>query len=545
MRSATLAIGWEFRKRHAWPLIAMGVYMLGLAAIKLLGLGPLDSITVVPPDGRAAVLIVPLSWTFMYYLAAFTFGFSGDLTARQSIFPARLFTLPVRTETLVLGPLLHGTLAVAVLVQAATLLTRWPWGIDGPLVWPALLAAVFLAWTQALTWMPYGLPGIRVMLTVLWLVTLDAVVLVAMYFKVSEPVMLAILAPQLPLAYFVACYAVARARRGDVPDWRPGFLRTAAVAGTARLTRGGFASPTRAQLWFEWRRQGRTLPGLVGMVLPFELALFWLAGDAPGLLLELLLLALITPPLLASVTGTSVSKANPQAREAFAMSPFIAARPLSSVDLVAAKLKMACLSTLATWLLVLVAVPLALTWSGTLPMVEDRAIRLGELVGMPRMIGFALLLLAALMASTWRQLVQSLYIGLTGREWIARSTLIAVLLFIIFIGPVVQWVVDHDSARAALWNALPAIFAVVVALKMLAAAVVASRHARSGLLSDRTLVIAAAAWTAAVFVLYGVLAWLVAGPLVPQYVLLLLSILAVPLARVSAAPLALAWNRHR
>jgi hypothetical protein len=39
--------------------------------------------------------------------------------------------------------------------------------------------------------------------------------------------------------------------------------------------------------------------------------------------------------------------------------------------------------------------------------------------------------------------------------------------------------------------------------------------------------------------------WLTLGPLIPHYFLLLLAILAVPLARVSAAPLALAWNRHR
>ena len=60
---------------------------------------------------------------------------------------------------------------------------------------PALLAAVFLAWTQALTWMPYGLRGVRVIVTVLWLMSLDTVVLLAMHFKVSEPVMLAILLP--------------------------------------------------------------------------------------------------------------------------------------------------------------------------------------------------------------------------------------------------------------------------------------------------------------------------------------------------------------
>ncbi len=73
-------------------------------------------------------------------------------------------------------------------------------------------------------------------------------------------------------------------------------MRREAVAGTAPPSRADFASPARAQLWFEWRRQGRTLPTLVGIVLPFELALFWLARDASALLLELLVLALITPP---------------------------------------------------------------------------------------------------------------------------------------------------------------------------------------------------------------------------------------------------------
>jgi hypothetical protein len=42
MRSPALAIGWEFRRRHAWPLIAMGAYILVLAAIKLLGYAPVE-----------------------------------------------------------------------------------------------------------------------------------------------------------------------------------------------------------------------------------------------------------------------------------------------------------------------------------------------------------------------------------------------------------------------------------------------------------------------------------------------------------------------
>ena len=55
----------------------------------------------------------------------------------------------------------------------------------------------------------------------------------------------------------------------------------------------------------------------------------------------------------------------------------------------------------------------------------------------------------------------------------------------------------------------------------------------------------AAWWCVAVFALYGVLVWMLDTPHVPHYLLMLLAILAIPLARLSAAPLALAWNRHR
>src|SRR5258708_22923685 len=111
-------------------------------------------------------------------------------------------------------------MSMAVLWLAARLLTVWPSGEAVPMIWPALLAASLLAWTQALTWMPYALPGLRVIVTVLWLAVIDAVVFLALHYKAPEPVMLAILAPHVALAYLVARFAVARARRGDVPDWR-------------------------------------------------------------------------------------------------------------------------------------------------------------------------------------------------------------------------------------------------------------------------------------------------------------------------------------
>src|SRR5713101_6227872 len=109
MRSPALAVAWQFRQRHLWALIALVAYLLVLATIKLLILGPGQPVRVDPPDGRAAALIVPLTATFFYFVAVFSFGLAGDLAARQSIYPARMFTLPVTTGALAGWPMLYGT----------------------------------------------------------------------------------------------------------------------------------------------------------------------------------------------------------------------------------------------------------------------------------------------------------------------------------------------------------------------------------------------------------------------------------------------------
>src|SRR5437660_2861999 len=420
MRSPALAIGWEFHRRHRWGLIAVAGYLFVVATIRFLILEPGEPV-LVDSVRFAAVVSVPLTTTFVYLLAVFSFGFAGDLGARHSMYPTRMFTLPVTNAALVGWPMLYGTVTMAILWLAARLLAVWPSGIEIPLIWPALLGAALLAWTQALTWLPYGLPGIRLIVAVLCLAALDTVVLLAIHFKAREPMMLAILAPQLPLAYLVARFAVARARRGDVPDWRGMFARLASNAVLIRR-RDEFRSPARAQVWFESRRHGRSLPTLVALLLPFELALLWLAKDAPAFVFEILFLALITPPFMAAFTAWTVSQPNPQGggRDSYGVPPFSATRPLTSAELIAAKLKMAMWSTLAAWLLVLVAMPLALEWSGTWPLVTERVRRLHDAIGTPRAATVVPLILAGFIVATWKQLVQSLHIGLTGREWIVK-----------------------------------------------------------------------------------------------------------------------------
>ncbi len=545
MRSPAAAFAWELRHRHQGVLIALIVYLLVLAAFKPLILDPGQVVSLDPPDGTASLLIAPFGIMFMYFVAVFSFGLAGDLAARQSIYPARMFARPVTTAALAGWPMLYGMAAMVSLWLTLAFFVRWSWGIDLPLIWPALLAAAFLAWMQALAWMPYGLPGLRLIVAVLWLVSLDAVIMLAIHYEAPEPLMVAFLAPQLPIAYLVACIAVARARRGDVPDWRGRFVRKQ-IADVPPNRRDSFASPARAQAWFEWRQHGWSLPVWVGILLPFELALLFLAGtDRPAFVFYVLVLVLLTPPVIAAFVATTVSKADPHAGDPYGMTPLIATRPLTSAVLVAAKLRMTLWTTLAAWLLVLVGIPLALTLSGTWSVVIEPANRGIEAVGTPRALVLVLLLFSVLMASTWKQLVQGLYIGLTGRAWLIKANAALLLSILFFIGPLADWMVENRYVWAALWDALPWMLAGLMCVKLSAAAWVATRLNHSRLLSDSTLVTGAAVWLVAVLALYAVLVWLVDSPLVPSYILMLVAILMIPLARLSAAPLALAWNRHR
>ncbi|HEY3112782.1 MAG TPA: hypothetical protein VGJ62_03795 [Gemmatimonadaceae bacterium] len=543
MRSPAAAVAWEFRQRHRWGLVAIVVYLIILAAIKLVILAHDFPIDFDSAETFAFVFVVPVSSYFTYFIAVFTFGLDGDLTARQSMYPSRMFTRPVSSAALAWWPMLFGAAASVILWTATRLLALWPSSIEVPVVWPGFLAVVLLAWAQALTWMPYGLPGVRVIAVIFWLTAIDTIVILAIHFRASEALMIAFLLPQIPLAYLVARYAVARARRGDVPDWSAAFTSFARIASASR-PRKHFRSAARAQAWFEWRLSGKSLPVWVAIILPFQLLLFWVAGTSTVLVIELLLGVLFAPIIIATFAAATVSKPSVNVSDSYGLPPFMATRPLTNAQLIAAKLKTTLASTALAWLLIIVAVPIALEWSGEMPLVVERSRRFAQTVGTPRAVVFLLVVVAAFIASTWKQLVQTLYIGLTGRAWLIKGSIFATLTLLFFIGPIAEWIIETQQL-GRLWSTLPLIFTLLVCVKMSAAVWIATRLFRNRLLSDRVLVGGAACWCVAVFALYGVLLWMLDTPHIPHYLLLLLAILAIPLARLSAAPLALAWNRNR
>lgn len=545
MRSPAAAIAWEFRRRHHWGWIAVAGYLLALTTVRLLTFEPGQPITFDNSRSFAFAVVVPMSITFMYFLAVFSFGLMGDLAERQSMYPARLLTLPVTTTLLAWCPMLYGTAAMTTLWLAARLLAPWPSDIHVPLVWPAVLAAAILAWTQALTWMPYGLPGARVIVSVFLLVMIDVIAIPAVHYEVPEPFMVALLAPHLPIAYLVARSGVARARRGEVPDWRDSFAWIGRMRNLARREQARFSSPAHAQVWFEWRRFGRSLPTLVSILLPFELLLLAAFSDTPSVVRATLLAVLLTPPFLAAFVAATASRSSAEGRDSYELTPFMATRPLTSARLVSAKLIAAVLSTLAAWLVALVAIPIALRLSDTSWIVVDDVRRIVEIFGSPRAIAIGLLAAAALVASTWKQLVHSLYIGMSGRAWLVKGSVFVTLAALTLLFVLAPWVMARRWVIAEILNALPWVLAILVFCKMIAVAWIVLRLHDRRLVSDRALVVGAASWDVAVLALYGLFLWLVPAVLFRIYALALVAILAIPLARLSASPLALSWNRHR
>ena len=82
-------------------------------------------------------------------------------------------------------------------------------------------------------------------------------------------------------------------------------------------------------------------------------------------------------------------------------------------------------------------------------------------------------------------------------------------------------------------------------LKLLAGAWLVRAIVRRRLVQTRLVTRLLAAWLLTTVSLTGVCCWLLPNSLAPWYLVTAGVVLAMPLVRVSLAPLALAWNRHR
>jgi hypothetical protein len=221
--------------------------------------------------------------------------------------------------------------------------------------------------------------------------------------------------------------------------------------------------------------------------------------------------------------------------------PFLAVRPLTEGQFVAAKFRMAARSTLMAWALVALAAVLWLLFTGSYRRVAAAPIWGSYTPGAK--LAAATGVVAALVGLTWLQLAGGMWVKLTGRLWVGITVAVAGMVLLGTAGLVGLGLFRQPEYHAALRAALPWAAGALVALKLLLAGRMTRAVLRRGLVRGRTLAAAGAAWLVAAAAYTGLLHGL--APLTLPAAAAVVVLLVLPLNRLLAAPLALEWNRHR
>jgi hypothetical protein len=548
MRTPALALGWEMWRQHRWAFVSPALYLLGLAAVaQALRPERID-------EGAVVLALIPLAVAIPFVLAAFLFVSDLPFENRRSCFPERLFTLPVTTAALVAYPMLYAGLVALGGWTALSVGVLRPCGVAAHIVWPALLIAAVVAWMQALIWFPFAIPFIRIIILAPLVTALLLGPPLASSLGAPGWALVVGLLGMLGAAYPLAVVGVARARRGEGGVWTwPAWLDWSGWW----VPRADFASPQQAQGWIERRRSAPlwligvplwTLAVLLEVPLA-ESALLeearsgrhpTLAALAASVGVSWLALAQLLgiPLLLVPRAGLGAVGSNVRRPE---MSSFQGARPLTTADLLRAKLWTAALGTLCVWGAVLGA---GLLWAMTTGRWKDMADRLTALGGGRAWVALVLTL-AVLAALNWTHLVAGLWPTLLGRPRVlslhAFCAVAGAVCLIALSGALYLW----PAWRAALASVLPGLLAGLVALKLLLAGWAVRQLLQRRLLAAATVGWVVAAWALFAAALFALLAWLIPPAWAGRGILAGAAVLAVPLARCLVAPLALAANRHR
>jgi hypothetical protein len=352
------------------------------------------------------------------------------------------------------------------------------------------------------------------------------------------------------VAFLVAGRHVARLRAGGARRAHRAESLFGWIAEASPMRRKPFGTPAAAHFWFEWRCSGIVLPALVGGVaLVAIMPMSWLVRRDADDTFRLLLAALATPVVLAIPVGAAFSKPTFWSED-LAVPAFVAVRPLSADDLVATKVKVAAASVALSWLVLLSVVAVWLSLWANLDVLSQLAIQLWAFHGrsVAAVYGIAALVVMAGMLLTWRFMVSRLWSGLSGRRTLFLGSVTSIaavgIAYMVFdAGRLPGWLLDDPTRLAPIvWIAAAALTA-----KYWMAAYawrgVAPRYLRAYLL------IWLAATTA--FVTLGIVVWGMLRIYLPldgdrlRSVVILLALMAVPLARVGLATSGLARNRHR
>lgn len=568
MYSPTGALVWEIWRRNRLSfLLVAGLLALGCVLNTVFSAS-------VRATGAAHERLLTLDWLLVIGSMFLVFGAFNhtEFNPRKewSGFPYRLFTLPVPTWRLVGLPMLTGATAVVLIFFAWMKLVLVH---DAPpnLGWFALLLGVFMILFQAALWSLAGFRILRIIILGFGGVTFVLIAFLPFSPWLASSAWLSwrplsfLLVITAVLAYITAWVAVGRQRAagGRRNHWIKSLVGTILDKLPRRHT--DFSGPSAAQFWFEWRRSGLLLPmAVAALLLLFIVPLSWHArGDAKDSA-WVLMWTLAMPVIIAATMGKGFSTPDLWSGN-MALSSFLAARPIPTGEFVVIKMKVAALSVIVSWALVL---GFLAVWFPLWANLDAFAmLRVGYWTAqghsvMPQYLMAALFIFAE-MLTTWKFLTGGLWIGLSGsRKWYLGSVavycgtgLLAFITLNVLLANDVAfraWVrKDPDRLLSTVEWFLAAILIAKFWLASFSWRGISSRRALQYLMLWAG---SAAVLTVLAFMLWagGLLSPLLSGladlypldPLRLQHFLILGALAAVPLARVALAPSSLAKNRQ-
>lgn len=552
MGRAAFGIGWLLWRQNR-------VGLIGLAAGLALLLGALRLYAGTHPSGGIKLLSVVILGYSLLFLAGLG---CLNLFSNEQSFKPYLFTLPIKSRSLVLWHMAYPILAAIVVWLVGAWIMFVPSAGAYILWWPSALIAAFISIWQAALWYP-AVWYLRPVFIVLGFAA-PAFLLGQAWIRDMpiETISLCLL-PAVPIAALIAVGGVERSRRGRSGRYMPNLGETG-LAGVAidhaiglaqKRPRRPFRSGQVAQLWLEWRTNGIVLPVMtavtylvaipIATLVEGELGAGFTVGDLGiGHIQTYSALRwgfIFIPGTAMLLSSVGAGLYHGTVRRDGMLEPFYATRAMTSWNLVVAKIGSATQSSLATWAVTLFLVGLWLLLPASVGVRHGTLAAMLLYAGPPRAALYALAALLVLMLWCWRAQVCAFYIALSGRRWLSWAASGIFLLQAVVIG----YLHLHPSLAREVARLLPNPAVALAIVKPVLGGLVFAWLRRRNLASVSALARVAAGWLLAAAALGGFLVWLLPPALAPARSIIAGVVLLLPIVRPALAPLALDWNRHR
>jgi hypothetical protein len=269
-------------------------------------------------------------------------------------------------------------------------------------------------------------------------------------------------------------------------------------------------------------------------------------GDNKTLWAELWLF--LMPMLMAFPIGLGFGKPDFWSLD-LALGPFAATRPVTSAQLLAAKLKTAACSALLSWALLLALAPAVIYATCKTDHWEHMWNSSAMLYSPMSQWLLPVLSIVAAVSVTWSVLVFGIWLGYSGRAGFYYSmTAIGLAAFLVGFFRFIWWL-DHPRSRGdtlvGMLPWLPWALAIVVTLKAFASVRCVRELRLRRLVSDGGVILSVCVWLAATLCLVGFAMLL--SPRIGWFrdTAILAALVAIPAFTIAVAPLTISWNRHQ